>query len=88
DFSEITGKLSCMRTAASRTEANVALAWKRYKDQQSINWRVEVVASKKILSFQELVRPISDSLTSHFWKPPKLEPGHFPYLATASSYIF
>jgi hypothetical protein len=48
DFSEITGKLSCMRMAALGTEANVALTWKRYNDQHGINWRIEVVATKEI----------------------------------------
>jgi hypothetical protein len=48
DFSEITGKLSCMRTAALGTEANVALTWKRYNDQHGMNWRIEVVATKEI----------------------------------------
>ena len=66
DFSEITGKLSCMRTAALGTEANVALTWKRYNDQHGMNWRIEVVATKEIWPFEELVRPPSESLTSHF----------------------
>jgi hypothetical protein len=55
-----------MRTAALGTEANVALTWKRYNDQHGMNWRIEVVATKEIWPFEELVRPISDSLTSHF----------------------
>jgi hypothetical protein len=55
-----------MRTAALGTEANVALTWKRYNDQYGVNWRIEVVATKEIWPFEELVRPISDSLISHF----------------------
>jgi hypothetical protein len=66
DFSEIIGKFSCIRTAVLGTEANVALIWKRYNDQYGMNWRIEVVATKKIWFFEELIRPISDSLTSHF----------------------
>ena len=66
DFSEITGKLSYIRTAALGTEVNVALTWKRYNDQHGTNWRIKVVATKEILPFAELVRPISDSVTSYF----------------------
>jgi hypothetical protein len=66
DFLEITGKLSYIRTAVLGTEANVALTWKRYNDQHDINWRIEVMATKEIWPFEELVRPLSDSLTSHF----------------------
>jgi hypothetical protein len=66
DFSKITGKLSCMRSAALGTEANVTLTWKKYNDQHGINWRVEVVATKEIWPFEELVRPNSDFIRSHF----------------------
>jgi len=58
DFSKITSKLSCMRSGIG-TKANVALTWKSYKDQHGMNWRVEVVATKEIWPFHELVRPIS-----------------------------
>lgn len=51
--SEITGKPSCMRSAMG-TKANV------------MNWRVEVVATKEIWPFQELVRPILESKTNLF----------------------
>ena len=37
DFSKITGKLSCMRSADLGTEANVTLTWKRYNDQYGMN---------------------------------------------------
>lgn len=65
DFSEITSKLSYIRSAI-RTKANVALTWKRYKDQHGINWRVKVVATKEIWPFEELVRPILESKISLF----------------------
>jgi hypothetical protein len=57
DFSKITGKLSCMRSVDLGTEANVTLTWKTYNDQHGMNWRVEVVATKEIWPFEELVRP-------------------------------
>jgi hypothetical protein len=66
DFSKITGKLSCMRSAALGTEANVTLTWKKYNGQHGMNWRVEVVATKEIWPFEELVRPNSDFIRSHF----------------------
>ncbi|KAF8850019.1 hypothetical protein BDZ45DRAFT_680080 [Acephala macrosclerotiorum] len=65
DFSKITGKLSCMRSADLGTEANVTLTWKKYNDQHGMNWRVEVVAAKEIWPFEELVRPNSDFIGSH-----------------------
>jgi hypothetical protein len=64
DFSKITGKLSCMRSADLGTEANVTLTWKRYY-QHGMDWRVEVVAIKEIWPFEELVRPNSDFIRSH-----------------------
>jgi hypothetical protein len=66
DLSKITGKLSCMRSADLGTEANVTLTWKRYNDEHGMNWRIEVVATKEIWPFEELVRPNSDSMRSHF----------------------
>jgi hypothetical protein len=66
DFSKITGKLSCMRSTELGREANVTLTWKAYNDQHGLNWRIEVVASKEIWPFEELLRPNSDSLRSHF----------------------
>jgi hypothetical protein len=64
DFSKITGKLSCMRSAELDTEANVTLTWKGYNDQHGMDWRVEVVATKEIWPFEELVRPNAYSLRS------------------------
>jgi hypothetical protein len=66
DFSKITGKLSCMRSTELGREANVTLTWKAYSDQHGLNWRIEVVASKEIWPFEELVRSNSASLNSHF----------------------
>jgi hypothetical protein len=66
DFSKITGKLSCMRSADLGTEANVTLTWKRYNDEHGINWRIEVVATQEIWPFEELVRPNSEPMRSHF----------------------
>jgi hypothetical protein len=37
-----------------------------YNDQHGMVWRVEVVATKEIRPFEELVRPNSDSIKSHF----------------------
>jgi hypothetical protein len=54
-----------MRSADLGTEANVTLTWKRYY-QHGMDWRVEVVAIKEIWPFEELVRPNSDSIRSHF----------------------
>jgi hypothetical protein len=31
-----------------------------------MNWQIEVIATKEIWPFKELIRPISDSLISHF----------------------
>ncbi|KIM93102.1 hypothetical protein OIDMADRAFT_149819 [Oidiodendron maius Zn] len=61
DFSKITGKLSCMRLTELDREANVTLTWKAYNNQHGPNWRIDVVASKEIWPFEELVRPNSDS---------------------------
>jgi hypothetical protein len=55
-----------MRSAELSNEANVTLTWKRYNDQHGMDWRVEVVAAKNIWPFEELVRPSSDFLGSHF----------------------
>jgi hypothetical protein len=65
DFSKTSGKLSCMRSAELGNEANVTLTWKGYNDQHGMDWRVEVVATKEIWPFEELVRPNSYSLGSH-----------------------
>jgi hypothetical protein len=65
DFSKITGKLSCMRSTELDKEANVMLTWKRYNELHGLNWRVEVVATKEIGPFEELVRHGSDSQSSH-----------------------
>ena len=59
DFSQTSGKLSCMRPAELDNEANAILTWKRYNDQHGMDWRVEVVAAKKIWPFEELIRPNS-----------------------------
>lgn len=55
-----------MKTAEFGTEANVAFTWKRYNDQHGMDWRIEVVATKEIWPFEELIRPISNSMTSYF----------------------
>jgi hypothetical protein len=66
DFSKVSGKLSCMRSVDLGTEANVTLTWKGYNDQHGMNWRVEVVATKEIWPFEELVRPNPNFTRSHF----------------------
>jgi hypothetical protein len=56
DFSKITGKLSCMKAAESANEPNVTLTWKRYDSESGVDWRVDIVATKEIWPFEELVR--------------------------------
>jgi hypothetical protein len=53
-----------MRSAELDNVANVTLTWKRYNDKYSMDWRVEVVATKEIWPFEELVRPNAYSLRS------------------------
>lgn len=53
DFSELTGKLNCM----NRQKSNVSLTWKPYNGKHGFDWRIEVVATKEIWPFQELLRP-------------------------------
>jgi hypothetical protein len=66
DFLKITSKLSCMRSAELDNEANVTLTWKRYNDKHGMDWWVEVVATKEIWPFEELLRPNSYSMRNHF----------------------
>jgi hypothetical protein len=58
DFSKISGKLSYMKPTESSEMANVSLTWRRYNGMHGVEWRVEVVATKEILPFQELLRPV------------------------------
>jgi len=55
-----------MGSAELDNKANVTLTWKRYNDKHSMDWRVEVVATKEICPFKELVRPNSYSMRNHF----------------------
>jgi hypothetical protein len=51
DYSQVTGTLNQIRVARPGGEANVCLAWE--------HWRVLVVATRKIIPFEPLIRAAS-----------------------------
>jgi hypothetical protein len=63
DYSEIPGKLNQMRVAKPGESTNVCLAWEgvnEVKGEKSFcqYWRVLVIATRFILPFDQLIRPL------------------------------
>jgi len=63
DYSETPGKLSQMRVAKHGEKSNVCLAWEgvnEVKGEKSFcqYWRVLVIATRDIMPFDQLIRPL------------------------------
>ena len=78
DFSKITGKLSCVRSADFGTEANVTLTWKRYNNQHGYEFgELKSWPLKRSGPLKNLSGPILTLSGASFDGPPILEPGLF-----------
>jgi hypothetical protein len=59
DHSETTGKLNQMRVAKPGEKTNVCLAWEEVKGEETCQyWRVLVIATRDIMPFDHLIRPL------------------------------
>jgi len=57
DFLKFISRLSCMKIAEKDDKINVKLSWKRINCKNGLDWHIEVIATKPISPFEQLLRP-------------------------------